>query len=156
MDALLALDASFNLPRRTAAVRSTAFYDPANLRVPVLNLRQDEPEMDLSILDALVHADRYDTMIGDMERSNASHHSFTSVYAFGVEGFSSAGDAEQLATLTYNRDVFELVATRVRMFLDAYLKGDELARAGLQQAPRWDGVPQAMVGQRHLAAAVAP
>jgi hypothetical protein len=52
----------------------------------------------------------------------------------------------------YNRDVFELVAVRVRTFLDAYLMRDETARTGLQQPPVASGVPDSMIGHRYLPA----
>ena len=121
--------------------------------LPLLNLRQDEPEIDISIIESFANAERFDTAIGDMDPPNASHHSFTSIYTFSTEFFPPDGNGNELTGLKYNRDVFELVATRVRLFLDAYLKGTAEARAALQQPPRIDGVPDALIRHRYLAPA---
>jgi dienelactone hydrolase len=156
IDAIVALDGSFNLPNRVAAVQAMPFFRPSIFALPLLNLRQDEPESDLSILESLTNSERYDTKIGDLDPPNASHHSFTSIYTFSVEFYPSSGDRDELAGLSYNRAVFQLVAERVRVFLDAFLKRDAGARAALQQPPREPGVPDGMVGHRYLAAAPRP
>jgi len=150
IDAVVALDGSFNLPNRVAAVRAMPFFRPSTFMLPLLNLRQDEPEIDISIIESLANAERFDTAIGDMDPPNAAHHSFTSIYAFSVEFFPPEGNQNALIGLKCNRDVFELVASRVRLFLEAYLMDAE-TRAALQQPPRVDGVPDAMIRHRYLA-----
>jgi hypothetical protein len=153
VDVVIGLDASFNLPNRVAAVRGMPFFMPMRFTKPVLNLRQDEPNVDTTVIESLVNAERFDTQIGDLDPPNASHHSFTSIYTFSAEFFPADGNREDRVNLVYNRDVFELVASRVRTFLDAFLRGDPGARAELQQPPKGAGVPDAMIGHRHLPAA---
>jgi hypothetical protein len=97
--------------------------------------------------------ERFDTAIGDLDPPNASHHSFTSIYAFSAEFFPPEGNQDELTGLRYNRDVSELVARRVRLFLDAFLNSDREARTALQQPPRVDGVPDALIRHRYLAPA---
>ena len=101
-----------------------------------------------------MNADRFDTGISDLDPPNASHHSFTSIYTFSAEFFPSDGHPDERRTLVYNRDVFELVATQVQTFLDAYLMRDETARLGLQQPPAAAGVPDSMIGHRYLPASL--
>jgi len=153
INAVVALDGSFNLPNRVASVRTMPFFRPSAFMLPMLNLRQDEPEIDVGVIESFANAERFDTAIGDMDPPNASHHSFTSIYTFSTEFFPPDGNGNELMGLKYNRDVFELVATRVRLFLDAYLKGTAEARAALQQPPRVAGVPDALIRHRYLAPA---
>ena len=153
IDAVAALDGSFNLPNRLAAVRAMPFFRPSMFSIPLLNLRQDEPEIDVSVIESFANSERFDTAIGDMDPPNASHHSFTSIYTFSAEFFPPDGKQDELTGLRSNRDVVELVAPRVQLFLDAYLKGAAEARAALQQPPRVDGVPDALIRHRYLAPA---
>ena len=148
--AVIALDGSFNLPNRMAAVRAMPFFRPSTFALPLLNIRQDEPEIDVSVIESFANADRYDTAIGDLDPPNASHHSFTSIYTFSEEFFPPDGDRDERSSLRYNRDIFELVAQRVRLFLDAYLKADARAREELQQPPQGHGVPEGMIRHRYL------
>jgi dienelactone hydrolase len=150
IDAVVALDGSFNLPNRVAAVRAMPFFRPSIFALPILNLRQDEPEIDVSVIESFTNGERYDTAIGDLEPPNASHHSFTSIYTFSDEFFPPRGNSDERTSLKYNRDIFELVAQRVRLFLDAYLRGDSRARAELQRPPQGDGVPERMIRHRYL------
>lgn len=128
------------------------FFRPSTFTLPLLNLRQDEPDVDTSVIESFVNAERYDTTIGDLDPPNASHHSFTSVYTFSAEFFPADGSPEERASLVYNRNVFELVATRVRTFLDAFLMDNGDARMELQRPPKAAGVPDAMIGHRYLPA----
>jgi hypothetical protein len=129
------------------------FFRPSAFTLPLLNLRQDEPEIDVSVIESFANAERFDTAIGDLDPPNASHHAFTSIYAFSTEFFPSDGNRDELRGLRYNRDVFELVASRVRLFLDAYLKRSAEARAELQQPPRIEGVPDTLIRDRYIAPA---
>ena len=145
VDAVIGLDPAFDTRDHIDFIRQLPFFVPSNLRVPLLHMRQDESDVDMSIVDSLHFSNRHIIIFEDPEETPVYHGAFASTYAFRHEFFPKDGEVEKRATYLYNRDVFELVAQQTRKFLEAYLKGEQKASAAVRDLVETPGLQKDLV-----------
>ena len=114
LDAVAMLDVNF-----PEAMRRLTYYDPVNVRIPILDLPNTEyPRDDESLLDSLRYAERF-----LVRASELPHVDF---YQFKRVGRpETAGEQRN----------YESIARYARRFLDATLKGSAAARDSLLAGP---------------------
>ncbi|MFL5243815.1 MAG: chlorophyllase/cutinase-like alpha/beta fold protein [Gemmataceae bacterium] len=137
--AIVGLDASYGSRDLKSVLTSSAYYRPGRVRVPLLDLRRADAQVDLSAIDALDFSDRY-----FLEFSGVAHADFTT---FPMIAMRFPTDI-QGRTPEAARTAFETTCRYIEHFLDATLRGGQQGKAFLAERPENNGVPKEVVTLR--------
>ncbi|HJR40587.1 MAG TPA: dienelactone hydrolase family protein [Gemmatimonadaceae bacterium] len=129
---VVALDPSFTFPRGDGVIRASPSFDSTRFTTPLLVAAQRGDEWSSLAIDALRSAPRFTLRVAGM-----SHSDFCS---YGIAYRNVLGAAARDPIIRHKVAGYIGVATYVREFLDAFVKGDSAQAMAVRSKPRWRGV----------------
>ena len=137
VDAVVGLDATYGSPGRFGeTLTKSPYYRPERMRVPLLDLRRPNEQLDLRGIDAFRYSDRY-----YLQLAGIFHSDFTS---FPMIAMRFPTNIEDRTPEAASRG-YQVVCRYVLNFLDAAVKKDERGLRFINNKPEDNGVPAGLV-----------
>ena len=129
---VVGLDPAFIFERTSASLRASPLFDSTRFATPLLVFAQRDGEWAPEVIEALRAAPRFTIRIAGMDHTDFS--------SYGAALRNHLGAAAREPAMRHRLNGFVAVATYVRDFLDAFVKGDEARALAIRSKPRWGGV----------------
>jgi hypothetical protein len=135
VDAVIGLDASFGFNGEIPMIKSSPYFDPNRMRVPLMNVHRTGAELDNAVIDSLGYSSRY-----LVELPGLVHVDFTSWSR--ISALFNTGVRFRPPEVAGRGYLIE--CRYILNFLDAYLKGNQSALKFIRSAPTEHGVTAAI------------
>jgi dienelactone hydrolase len=148
--AVVGLDPSFIGSHYNRFLKSSPFYNVADVTVPILELhRKDENTVTYDVTNALKYSERYSFEINELNHVDFDNYALLYTAALPEQ-------VKQSSPIAARKAAYEAMSRYVLSFLDVYLKAEKSKSEGLKKPAEWEGYPREAVSFRYLEALPAP